>query len=474
MLIDTTLIDTINTDEKIYIYPKVKKKIIFVDNAKKHIRKCTSTRNSKTMLRCEAKVSNGVDLCGKHKRSRVLILPNGSVWSNEQCSNQLSMCVQTRKPILFWEIFSGGFPEKKFHSLYSPQDVKYLRDFRKKGNFQKYLKNELHRMGFFHICVLPERYFWFVNLVYFLGNFPMVLKRIQRFYHKIVMPKIRKKRQAVKKIIKCYRNYKIKKKLPKLISHGKIWKTLSCSNIHDPITQESFVDVPPERWVICHHNPTNNCWWFDVASVVQLLGSPGSHSGENPFNREIFPPEFIMETDETFLRLKDKYQDLHLLTKLPQELETLNDGKTELPSPCYNYKRFLTKSESCKLFESFNEHGFRFPYTIFLKFSLFELRALAMRMAENWLMYSEEERKKIFPDGVLFSPSFILNIPIYGNFTELQLIILSALIKIAVLPEKKEDRTTGCINSMILLGSINKEAHDIVKEYGLCECSLFY
>lgn len=446
--------------------------------------RCVATKNSNTMFRCHSRVIDGADLCGIHKRCNILILPDGSIWKNGQKSNSLTQCVKKRKAILFWEMLSGGYPWDELDPVYMPSDITYMR--KERSNL---LKTELKRMGIQHFdkkflhkrYIDPERYFWFTNLIYFLGNFPMLVKRIQRFYHRRVKPRMGKRKRIVDKLVQSYRAKKMRRLLPKLVEHGKIWRGYGCVNMRDPISQESFVQIPPERWAICHHRPTNNCWWFDISSAVQLLGSPGSHAGENPFNRSEFPPEFILEVDEKLRRLKDKYQDLNMLTKTPEEIEAerkineLSGIETEDVnlSPCYNFIRYNIRVKAIRLFESFKEHNFVFPASIFMNFNLNELRALSAKIIESWQLYPEDERLRLFPEssGMIFPIEFIRRIPHCGNIADLRTHLLDAATRLAVTPENVSDRASGCIHIMMMLGSINRTAHDIVYRYGLCECS---
>jgi hypothetical protein len=438
---------------------------------KKIQKKCVSTKNNKSMERCCSSVINGNDLCGIHKRCRLLILPDGSLWKNIEKSSKLTECVKKRDSVLFWDIISDGYPWSKLSVKYRPSDVSYMKNNKNKNMF---LRSELKRMGFSFFdrefiknkYIKPNRLFWFTNLVYFLGNFPMIVKRIEKFYFKFVKNKIQKKRDIVNKITKRYRNKKMIKMLPLLVKRGKIWKQHNCININDPITNEDFVNVPSERWVIC--NNLNNTWWFDVSSAVQLLGSPGSHAGENPYNRKEYPPEFILEADYKLQKLNNKYEDLSYLINNNFN----NDSKAEYkPSPCYDYNRFLVRVKATKLFESFKEHGYNFPAKIFIDFNLSELRVLAIKISEYWQMFSIEDRKNIIPDGKLFSNNFIRNITSYGNITELRIKLLNIASIFALNPNNKSARESGCINIMMILATINKKSHDIAKKYGLCECA---
>jgi hypothetical protein len=208
------------------------------------------------------------------------------------------------------------------------------------------------------------------------------------------------------------------------------------------------------------------------------LGSPGSHAGENPYNRTEYPPEFILEVDEKLQRLKVKYSDLNRLTKTVAEIEDekkIAEEKQEpyeLPPPCYNYTRYCIRVKATRLFESFKEHGFIFPAKIFLDFGLGELRALAAKIIESWQLYPENERIRLFPPaGLIFPVEFIRRIPTCGNITELRTHLLNTSERFAVTPENINDRASGCIHVMMVLGTINRRAHDVVRAYGLCECA---
>jgi hypothetical protein len=368
-------------------------------------------------------------------------------------------------------MIEGGFKWENLNEMYTPTNATYIRKMK-----DDYLISEIRRMGFRHFdkefikqkYIPSDRYFWFTNLVYYLGNFRGSIFKIENFYLKIVKPRLEKRRIVGKKIINAYRRKQIKRLLPKLISHGKIWVNHNCLNLHDIVTHELYVNVPPERWVICQDSHTNNCWWIDVSSAVQLLGSPGSHAGENPYNRAKYPPEFILEVDDKLQRLNNKYEDLG-------QLSELNDFKSsEDLYPCYEYKRYLVRVKAIQLFESFKEHGFIFPSNIFINFTLGELRSLALKIFKSWQVYPEDERLKYFPDGNIFPVEFINNISKYGNLTNLKLQILETAMIFAVHPKSEVDRASGCIHLMMILASVSRKAHDIIERYGLCECSNNY
>lgn len=428
--------------------------------------RCVSTKNSKSVVRCSAKAKK-YDLCGIHKRSNILTLPDGSMWENVNKSGKISRCVKRRKAILFWDMLSGGYPWDSLDNKFKPSVVSDLRNTK-----EVYLRAELRRMG---VCyfdkefmkkfyVSPKRYFWFTNLYYFLGNFRVVVKRIERFYCQKVKPRILRRRKIVDKLSRAYRVRKIRKLLPKLVEHGKIWRDYGCVNLHDPITHENFVDVPPERWAICCDNSSDNCWWFDISSAVQLLGSPGSHAGENPYTRAEYPTEFVLDVDEKLQRLRLKYSDLKQLCEDHTDSSDI--------SSCYDYRRYLTRVKAIRLFESFKEHGYVFPATVFVEFGLSELRALVAKIIEGWQVYPESERLRVFPEtGQVFTPEFTRDFSTCGNVTELRTQILNAATGFVVTPKSFSDRASGCIHFMMILATINKRSHDIVKKYGLCDCT---
>lgn len=471
-----------------YTSSKNSNRKLCMNNEQKIKMRCVSTKNSKSMIRCYAKVHNGSDLCGTHKRCKQVMLPDGSVWKNENRSNKLNECIKASEPVLFWREIANGYNWDKLNPLYTPTNKNYLRK-----HSMDYFKTELRRMGFRNfdkrfiqkLYIPANRYFWFTNLVYYLGNFRKKVRIIEKFYYTFIKPNMLKKKKLVSKISDKFLNRKMKKQLPRLVRHGKIWNRYKCVNLHDVISQESFVDVNPERWAICYQNDNGSnlespnsesknperCWWFDVSSAVQLLGSPSSHAGENPYNRAEFPPEFIMDVDEKLQRLKNSYYDLFILTNNKKEDFKSNTEITEyVPSPCYDYGRYLVRVKSTRLFESFKEHGFVFPAKIFMDFRLYELRGLAIKILEGWQMYPEDERRRLFPNSNIFSNDFIQRIPLCTNMTELRTEILDIGISFVVNPILKCDRASGCINLLMILGTINHQSHDIVKNYGMCEC----
>jgi hypothetical protein len=233
------------------------------------------------------------------------------------------------------------------------------------------------------------------------------------------------------------------------------------------------MDINPERWVICQYNDMENCWWFDVSSAIQLLGSPGSYSGENPFNRREYPPAFLFDVEEKLHCLKNKYNDIKNLTMSRDELyKTSVENKDELPSECYSYNRFQLHVKSNRLFESFREIGYYFPRGIFLRYTLGELRVLAAKIYESWYVSQEAERKRIFPpDGNVFPIEFTGRIMTCSSSILLKDIILNSLLKAITFQEGYEDRIYSCLKTLIILGTINEESHLVIRDNGLCDCT---
>lgn len=265
----------------------------------------------------------------------------------------------------------------------------------------------------------------------------------------------------------------MRRRLPKMIRHARYMFDNKCINVRDPITQEWFAEIPMERWVICPDKKTSNCWWFDVSSAVQLLGSPGSHAGENPFTRQEYPPEFILDADTKASSLSTKYPDIAHITGV-EEKENKSSPEEHGVAPCFNYLRFQEHVKATRLFESFREHGFYFPKSIFMSFNLAELRSCAAKILESWNLYPESERNRLFPEanGQIFPIEFIRRIPTCGSVSELRHRLLDAALHFAVYPPHKDDRASGCINMMMVLGTLNQAAHDIIQQYGLCDCAV--
>ena len=231
------------------------------------------------------------------------------------------------------------------------------------------------------------------------------------------------------------------------------------------------MDVHPERWVICQQSNTDNCWWFDISSAIQLLGSPGSHAGENPFNRLEYPPAFLFDIEGKLPHLVKKYNDVKNLTCFPQELEDIEDLK-DAPSECYSYNRFQLHIKANRFFESLKEIGYYFPRNIFLKYTLGELRILAAKLYECWHISTEEERNRIFPpNGNVYPIEFTGRIMTCSNSTLLKDTILNTLLTSITYQNDYQDKIYACLKSLIILGSINEESHSVIKDNGLCDCN---
>ena len=323
---------------------------------------CVSLKNAVSMSRCKKILSVKEGMCGIHKKRSALHLPNGSLWENTMMSDKLEDCLQKRLPIRFWEIIESGVTLDKLDQTYKPETFAKLRIEK-----DKYLTGELVRMGVSNGTINTigkDRYFWFTNLLYYVGNFSHPVKKIQKFCRGPFQKKLKQRKAAVKTIWKYYMMFKFKKLLPVFIRNYKLLITNKCINECDPVTQETFMDVSPDRWVICQYDDMDTCWWFDVSSAVQLLGSPGSHAGENPFNRREYPTAFLFDVEEKLDKLKEKYQDVGNLTLSREELKDVNPE--EAPTGYYSYKRFQIHIKANKVFESFKESGHFFPRNVFL------------------------------------------------------------------------------------------------------------
>ena len=218
-------------------------------------RTCISLKNSKSLCQCKKILNIKHGLCGVHKKRKLLHLPNGSIWENLLGSDKLEDCVQKRSPIRFWEIIECGVPLDKLNQIYKPETLENLR-----LTSISYLKKELERLKV-NSVIEESRYFWFVNILYYVGNFQVVVKKIQKFYRGVFQEKLKKRKAAVKTIWKYFMNYKFKKLLPVFINNYKHLITNKCINECDPVSQETFMDVSPERWVICQYDNMEGCWW---------------------------------------------------------------------------------------------------------------------------------------------------------------------------------------------------------------------
>jgi hypothetical protein len=440
--------------------------------------KCISMKNMKSMEVCNKTVSTGdINICGTHKKRKLLYLSDGTILKNIENSDNLNYSVYRNK-LKFWEIISSGIQLSKLNSVYVPSTLSKLRDEK-----VSYLIEELKRLNVNIINISEDRYYWFINLLYYLGNFTVSVKKIQRFYRGPFQIKLKKRKEAVQIIWKYYLNYKLKKLLPIFIKNSKILKNYNCINICDPITQETFMEVSADRWVICEYNDNevaserknitkiNNCWWFDIVSAVQLLGSPGSHSGENPFNRREYPPEFLFDIEEKLYSLKNKYLDvMNLIVSIDE-----NKNSGVIPVGCYCYFRFQIHIKANKLFESFKEIGYFFSRGIFLKYDLGELRSLTVKIYESWSIINIEERKRFFPPyGHIYPPEIVNKIINLGGSSSsilLKTTILDALLTSITYQQNYEDRLYGCLKTLTVLGTINEESHEAIRENGLCDCN---
>ena len=433
----------------------------------KRKRRCISMKNDISMEKCEILVSNQQEICGIHKRRKLLYLPDGSVWKNINNSNQLTNWILHRPVIRFWEIVENKVDLYRLKPEYTPESLSRLR-----VENVSYLRKELSRLGVNTDEIQEERYYWFLNILYYVGTFQSVVKKIQKFYRGPFQIKQEKRKKAVKIIWKYYLNYKFKKLLPVLIHNGGFLKLYNCINLCDPISQESFMEINPERWVICQYDNIKSCWWFDISSAIQLLGSPCSHSSENPFNRREYPPEFLFDVEEKLNNLKDKYSDIKNLTISVEELSHV-ENKDELPSECYSYRRFLLHVKSNLLFESFREIGYYFPRNIFLKYSLSELRVLATKLYESWHMSPDEERIRIFsPIGDVFPVEFKGTITTCSDSILMKNEILNTLLLSITFNTKYEDKIYACLKTLMILGNINYTSHSIIHDNGLCDCTV--
>jgi len=268
----------------------------------------------------------------------------------------------------------------------------------------------------------------------------------------------KKRKKAVKTIYKCYKAYKIKKLIPIFNKNMKIIVTNNCSNYKDPISLEDFMDIPCERWVFCYSDNKKKSWWFDIFSIVNLLGSSGSNSTKNPCTRRDFPPEFLIDVDEKFNQLKDKYNDLQELTELKS-------------CEYFNYDRYLIKIKSNLLFEHLYELGYIFPRDMFIRFNIAELRQLSVKLIDSWR--NEEKEDKLInypPNGEIFPLEYIENISLCSSATMMKKTIIFSLLKSIVYNDKIAYKTNNCIKLLFMLGSLSLDSHIILHLNNLCDC----
>lgn len=439
---------------------------MIINNKKYGRKRCLSMRNTYSMKRCERLVTYGRDICEVHKRRKILYLTTGSTWDNKNNSNSLLDCKKSRDNILFWEVLSNGCVFDKLNTKYRPVQLSYLR-------IEKisYLKKELKRLDVSDNLIdnmKIDRYYWFTNLIYYLANFQSSVKKIQNFYREIIKKKIEKKKKSVKIIWKYYLRYILFKKLPRLVKNGKFLNENNCINIQDPISQDNFVDVNIDRWVICKDKNSTKSWWFDLSSAIQLLGYPGSHAGENPFNRKVYPSDFLFDIEEKIKKVKNKYDDISYLLFPRNELKCLLVDESKIP-PCYSYDRFKIHIKSNRLFKSFNEFGYEFPREIFIKYSLGEVRLLLLKLYKYVSLM--EDRKRFFPKfNTVFTRNFVISIPNYTDTTLLKNKTLNILLDFVTNQEDYDDRITCCLKTLFILGEINEESHYRLHFYNLCEC----
>ena len=259
--------------------------------------------------------------------------------------------------------------------------------------------------------------------------------------------------------------------MPILVKNGKFFNENNCVNIQDPISQDTFVDVNIDRWVICKDVNKNSIksWWFDLSSAIQLLGYPGSHAGENPFNRDVYPSEFLFDIEEKIKNVKNKYEDISNLLFSRSELKCLLVDEDNMPPSCYSYDRFKIHIKSNKLFESFKEFGYYFPREIFIKYNLGELRLLTLKLYKY--IKDLEERNRFFPKfQQVFTQSFIISIPSFADTILLKTKILDILLDFVTYQDNNDDKITACLKTLFILGEINEESHYRLHLYNLCDC----
>jgi len=417
------------------------------------IRRCISIKNNKCIRRCDR--LSKFDLCGIHRKRKLIYLPDGSIWKNSCKSEKISECSKIRPAIRFWELLNSGLSLERLNGVYRPKKMENLRVEKK-----NYHLKELKRLNVDISTINEKRYYWFLNLLYYLGNFDYSVKLIQRFCKKKIKERLKKKKNAIKTIIRYYRKYKIRKKLPIFIRNTQIFNRIKCYNINDPVTQESYLDVNPERWVVCEYSDskTEHRWWFDISSAVQLLGNDRTGIGKNPFNRREYPSEFLFLVDEKLLLLKNKYEDLENLMMSEKEIKK---NKNELLFPCYKYKYYKIQINSNKLFESLKEFGFNLPRSIFIKYDLHQIRNLAKNLYYTWKDYKNIEQ--FFPpDGKIFNKS-IRNIEKSSDVPFLKNEILTSLLKCITHQENYINRQHAFYRTVPIFRNINAETNQYIE-----------
>lgn len=425
----------------------------------KKLKTCISLKNNTSMEVCNKKVKNNTDICGVHKKRNYIYLQNGSIWENKEKSSLLEECVLYRKKIPFWDILQY-IPFNSLHTQYKPLDKKNIRNEK-----YKYILSELCRLHV-HIYVKPERSYWYLQLLYYLGNCTYKVKVIQRFCRGKFKEVMKKRKKAVSIIETYYINYRFFKNIPRFIKHYRFLQDYKCINIDDPISQESFMEVEPERWVICENN-NSSCWWFDITSAIQILGSSSSHSGENPLNRKEFPSAFLFDIEQKMDTLQEKYTDIRQYLYNTDELKEHN---IVIENNTYKYERFIIHIKANKVFESFKEFGYFFPRSVFLQYSIRDLRLCVIKIYRSWLYSNEEYKRKIFPNGNIFQEEDIQRLSRCCNATILKNMILDNLLQSITYNQDTNDKSYICIKVLLLLGNINMESHRIIHQNNLCDC----
>ena len=425
----------------------------------KKLKTCISLKNNTSMEVCNKKVTNNTDICGIHKKRNYIYLQNGSIWENKEKSSLLDGCVLYRKKILFWDILQY-VPLDSLHTQYKPIDTKDNRNEK-----YKHTLSELYRIGV-NIYIKPERSYWYLQLLYYLGNFTYTVKVIQRFCRGKFKEVMKKRKKAVSIIEKYYIHYRFFKNIPRFIKQYRCLQNYKCINMDDPISQESFMEVDTERWVICENN-NNSCWWFNITSAIQILGSSSSHSGENPLNRKVFPSAFLFDIEHKMDTIKDKYDDI---TQYLFNEEEKKQNNIILENTTYSYERFIVHIKANKVFESFKEFGYFFPRNVFLQYSIRELRLCVVKIYRSWLYVSEDYKRKIFPNGIVFEEENIQRLSRCCNATLLKSMILDNLLQSITYNVDYNDKSYICIKILLILGNINTESHTIIHQNNLCDC----
>lgn len=217
---------------------------------------------TKNLLRCPCLLSKKVnhnikttrcgnksrinEVCNVHKNAKHIVLYNGTIYENNKYKkiNKMNKLYESR---LFLRI-----------------DASQLNINKLRTDAQKYARS----------ITSIQSYSYLILYLYFQQNVKTLI-RLQRFV----------------------RNRNFRNHINGRISKKSLLKQFQCNNEIDPISQESFVNIPTRRWIISRDKHKNK-WLFDIYSLIELIGSNHSYSLLNPFTRQPFEDEFLMKLRE--------------------------------------------------------------------------------------------------------------------------------------------------------------------------------